>query len=342
MVGQQLIRLLDGHPHFSVSGLASGASAGKPYARAAAWRLPGRPYGGLEDLPVRTCDPAAFPGPPGIAFSALPSGAAREVEPAFAAAGWSVVSNASAFRQDPRVPLIVPEVNPDHLALAASQDTEGFIVTNPNCVAVPLALTLKPLHDAAGVEAVTVATYQAVSGAGFNGETAWDILGTVHPHPGDEEEKVEQEPGRILGTLGDGGITPAPMAVSARCVRVPVRDGHLLAVSVRTRRPVSPEEAKELFAGWRPAISTRLPSAPDRPIVLRDDRARPAPAVDVDAGGGMAVTVGRVEACPVLGLKYYVLGHNTVRGAAGAALLNAELLLSEPGSRLRATEVHAT
>lgn len=331
MVGQRLVQMLDGHPRFRVAGLAaSDRSEGRSYAEATPWRLPGSPHGGLGALPVRPCDPGAFDMAPGIALSALPSGAAREVEPAFAAAGWNVVSNASAYRQDPRVPLVVPEVNPEHLALAARQETPGILVTNPNCVAIPLALSLKPLDDAAGVEEVLVSTYQAVSGAGFGGETAWDMIGSVHPHAGDEEEKVQAEPLRILGDLTTEGLRPAAMRVSARCVRVPVRDGHLLAVSVRTRDPLTPERARHLFATWRPQVAGVLPSAPGNPVVVLEDRDRPSPVLDAGRAGGMAVTVGRIEPCPVLGLKYYVLGHNTVRGAAGAALLNAELLGTEP------------
>jgi aspartate-semialdehyde dehydrogenase len=337
MVGQRLVQLLDGHPQFRVTGLAaSGASSGKRYREAAAWRIPGRAHGGLGEMPVRASDPGALAdAPAGIAFSALPTAAARELEPAFAGAGWAVVSNASAYRKDPRVPLVVPEVNPDHLALTSRQETPGFLVTNPNCVAIPLALSLKPLHDAALVEEVLVSTYQAVSGAGFGGETAWDMIGTVHPHAGDEEEKVQEEPQKILGRVSEDGLENADIRISARCVRVPVRDGHLLAVSVRTRNPVSPEEARDLFASWRPQTGGRLPSAPEHPVQLRGDRDRPSPALDVDTAGGMGVTVGRVERCPVLGLKYYVLGHNTVRGAAGAALLNAELLCTEPWAGLR-------
>jgi len=335
MVGQQLVRLLSGHSRFDVTGVAASRnSSGTPY-RDTSWRIEGLPHGGRGDLPIHPCDPEAFPSPPGIAFSALPSGAAREVEPAFAEAGWTVVSNASAYRGDPRVPLLVPEVNPDHLGLVAAQETPGLLVTNPNCVAIPLVLSLKPLQDAVGVEEVVVSTYQAVSGAGFSGETAWDMIGSVHPHAGDEEEKVEAEPRRILGRLAGQQLAEAPFRVSARCVRVPVRDGHLLSVSVRTGRALSPEDARELFTSWRPEVTGRLPSAPDPPLRVRSERDRPSPAVDAGAGAGMAATIGRIESCPVLGLKYYVLAHNTVRGAAGAALLNAELLTTEPWARFR-------
>lgn len=340
MVGQRLVQMLEGHPRFRVAGLgASGRSQGRSYVQAADWRLPGTPHGGLASIPVRPCEPGAFDMEPGIALSALPSDAAREVEPAFAAAGWKVVSNASTYRQDPSVPLVIPEVNPDHLALGARQETPGLLVTNPNCVAVPLALSLKPLHDAAGVEEVLVSTYQAVSGAGYGGETAWDMIGSVHPHAGDEEEKVQAEPQRILGRLETDGLHPADIRVSARCVRVPVRDGHLLAVSVRTREPLAPAQARELMAAWRPEVSAKLPSAPEAPLAVLDARDRPSPVLDAGRGKGMVCTVGRIESCPVLGLKYYVMGHNTVRGAAGAALLNAELLGAEPWASLAAAAV---
>ena len=330
MVGQRLLQLLDGHSHFRVDGVAGSArSQGRSYSEASPWRIPGAAPSGLGARVVRPLEPQAFPGEPGIALSALPADAARRVEPAFAEAGWTVVSNASAFRAAPEVPLVMPEINPGHLALLDRQDWPGALVTNPNCVAIPLTLALKPLHDAVGLEAVTVATYQAVSGAGFAGETAWDMIGSVHPHPGDEEEKVESEPRRLLGRLGTNGVEPADFPVSARCVRVPVRDGHLCAVSVKTKQPIDPTEAERLFASWHPPITDTLPTAPSHPLRVVRERNRPAPAYDADAGNGMQVTVGRIETCPVMDLKFHALGHNTVRGAAGAALLNAELLAEQ-------------
>ncbi len=329
MVGQRVVHLLRDHPWFRIAGLgASERSAGRAYREACPWLLPGDPWAGLGDEQVVRCHPekmADHAGAPGIAVSALTSGAARELEPAFAAAGWHVVSNASAFRETPGIPLVIPEVNADHLDLLDAREEPGGLVTNPNCTSMPVVLTLAPLR-AAGIEAVTVASYQAVSGAGYPGESAWDILGNVHPHPGDEEEKVASEPRKILGTLEGGRITPADFDISARCVRVPVTDGHLVAVHVRTRDPLSPEEAAELMAGFDPGIET--PTAPRPPIGVVPQRDRPSPRWDAQAGAGMAVTVGRIERCPVMGLKYYALAHNTVRGAAGAALLNAELLVA--------------
>lgn len=325
MVGQRLLALLAGHPWFRVVALAaSERSAGRPYAEACAWRLPGPPHAGFGAMPVLACDPvvlAAVAGPGAVALSALDTGPARELERAFAAAGFRVVSNASAHRMDDDVPLLVPEINADHLALVG--DGPGGLVTNPNCTAMPLVLTLAPLHRAVGIEAVTVASYQAVSGAGYPGESAWDVLDNVHPHGGNEEEKLAIEPQKILGTLRDGRVEPADFGVSARCVRVPVTDGHLVAVHVRPRAPVSPSDLVALLSSWDPGPP--LPSTPRPVLVHRPERDRPQPRLDRDAGGGMAVTFGRVERCAVMGLKWFALAHNTVRGAAGAALQNAEL-----------------
>jgi len=201
-----------------------------------------------------------------------------------------------------------------------------MLVTNPNCTSIPVTMALAPIHRAVGVEAVTVASYQAVSGAGYPGESAWDMLGNVRIHPGDEEEKLATEPKRMLGTLHEGKVVPASFEMSARCVRVPVVDGHLVAVHVRTRDPLSPSDAVALMQDWRPDVG--LPSSPEAVLVHRPERDRPQPRLDSGLGGGMAVSFGRVERCPVMGLKLFALAHNTMRGAAGAALLNAELLVA--------------
>jgi len=331
MVGQRAITLLRDHPWLQLVALAaSERSAGRTFAQAVPWRLPGEPYAGLGAWPVLSCDPAAITavaGRPGIALSALDAGPAREIEAAFARAGWVVVSNASAFRMDDDVPLIVPEVNADHLALVSTQVGPGCIVTNPNCTSMPLVLTLKPLMDAVGIEAVCVSSYQAVSGAGYPGESAWDMLANVRPHPGNEEQKVASEPKKILGSLAGGVVVDADMEISARCVRAPVVDGHLLAVQVRTRDPLLPAEALELFRAFDGG-ALGLPSSPSPLVIIRDERDRPSPRFDADAGRGMSVSVGRVERCSVMGLKYFALAHNTLRGAAGAAVLNAELLVA--------------
>ena len=330
MVGQRALTLLKGHPWFEVVGLAaSPKSAGKRYGEACVWRLEGQRYAGYEERMVTLCDPEVYrEQPKGIALSALDSSAAKTVEPAFAEAGWMVVSNAGANRMNPDVPLVIPEVNPDHLELLKRQDTPGKIVTNPNCTSMPLVLTLAALREKVDIEAVFLASYQAVSGAGYPGESAWDMVGNVHPHPGDEEVKVAEEPRKILGTLSEEGVTLAGYPLSARCVRVPVADGHLIAVGVRTNPVLSPEEAETLFRDFQGRISEALPSKPTPLIEVAPERDRPVPRLDSGAGKGMAVTVGRIETCPVFGLKYYALSHNTVRGAAGAALLNAELLVA--------------
>ena len=336
MVGQRALAMLKDHPWLRIGALAaSERSEGKPYARACRWHLPGEPHAGMGPQTVLPCDPVALRqacGARGIAISALDSGVAREVEWAFAEAGWLVVSNASPFRMHEKTPLVIPEVNADHLALLDQQTTRGKIVTNPNCTSIPLTVALAPLVRTVGVEAVFIASYQAVSGAGYPGESAWDMVGNVRPHPGNEEEKVAEEPKKILGTLCGNRIEQAPFPISARCVRVPVADGHLVAVSVKTRQPLSVEEALRIFRDWEPEHGD-LPSAPRPLLRILTERDRPSPRWDADAGKGMAVSLGRIEVCPVLGLKFFALAHNTIRGAAGAAVLNAELLVQSGWTR---------
>lgn len=329
MVGQRAVSLLRGHPFLRVAALAaSERSAGKRYCDACKWVVPGEAYGGLGDVVVEPCDPerlTALCGRPGIALSALDTEPARELERAFARAGWAVTSNASAYRMDDDVPLLVPEINADHLAVTTRQGTSGVLVCNSNCTAMPLVTTLAPLLRAVGVEAVCVSTYQAVSGAGYPGESAVDMIGNVRPHPGNEEEKLALEPQKMLGTLRDGRIVSADFAISARCVRVPVLDGHLVAVQVRTKSPISPSDATALIAGFTHDLD--LPSAAKPLNVFVDGRDRPNAKMDLMVGSGMATSFGRVERCAVMGLKYFALSHNTIRGAAGAAILNAELLV---------------
>lgn len=329
MVGQRAVALLRGHPFLRVVGLAaSERSAGKRYREACKWLLPGEPYAGMGDAEVLPVDPVALTalaGRPGVALSALDTAPAAQFERAFAKAGWAVTSNASAHRMDADVPLLVPEINADHLALLDAQGGPGCLVTNPNCTSMPAVTTLAPLVREVGVEAVCLASYQAVSGAGYPGESAWDMLGNVRPHPGNEEEKLAIEPQKILGRVEAGQIVPADFALSARCVRVPVSDGHLVALQVKTRHKLSPADATALIAGY--AHDLDLPSAA-RPLNVHvEGRDRPNARMDLMVGGGMATSFGRVEACPVMGLKWFALSHNTVRGAAGAAVLNAELLV---------------
>ncbi len=328
MVGQRMVQLLQQHPWFQLAWVgASERSAGRAYGEATTWRLPGRMPAAVADMVVQPCEPSALPDDIRIVLSALDAGPARDIEAAFRAAGRAVVTNASPHRMDPDVPLIVPEVNPEHLALIDRQTggrpDAGFIVANPNCCAIPLAMALAPLHRRWPVQAVIVATWQAVSGAGYPGESAWDMVGSVHPHPGNEEAKLREEPQKILGLPGQA----APFPVSARCVRVPTADGHLLGIHAKLQGDPSPDQVATALRDWQPA--QRLPSTPDPLVEVHDRRDRPATRFDVDAGDGMALSVGRIEACEILGVKLYALAHNTVRGAAGAALANAELLVAQ-------------
>lgn len=330
-VGQQLVTALDGHPWFRVSWLgATGRSAGRTYGEAAQWRLPAP----IPDRIARLTVQASVPGgAPPLIFSALDGSAAGEIEEAFAAAGHLVVSNARSHRMDPHVPLLVPEINPDHLGLLPAQSAakgwDGAIVTNPNCSTIVLSLVLAPLRPF-GLTSVMVSTMQAISGAGYPGVPSLDIVGNVIPFIEGEEGKIETETRKILGRFTGGKVEPHPVAVSAHTSRVPVIEGHTETISVKFERTPSREallEAFERFSG-RPQ-QAGLPTAPPRPIVHLDAPDRPQPRLDVDRDGGMTVTIGRLRPCPVLDWKFVALGHNTVRGAAGAAVLNAELLKSE-------------
>jgi aspartate-semialdehyde dehydrogenase len=324
-VGQRFVQLLERHPSFTVTALAaSERSQGKPYREACTWRLPGEMPAGVRDLPVRSPEP---PLDCDVVFSSLPADIARQVEGDFARAGYPVISNSSAYRMDDGVPLVIPEVNPEHLGLVRGGG--GFIVTNPNCSTIMIALALAPLAPF-GIEAVVATTLQAISGAGYPGVASLDITDNVVPFIAQEEEKIERETRKILGPLKDGRVTPAPFAVSAQCHRVNVVDGHLAAVRVRLARTPEPAELAQTMAAFT-GVPQRLglPSAPARPIVVRGEPDRPQPRLDRDAGGGMSITVGRIARDAVLGHRFVVLGHNTIRGAAGAAILNAELLLAE-------------
>ena len=321
---------LAGHPWFEVAVVgASERSAGKTYGEAARWVLGGDPPEEVGRLRVAGCDPDAFSGLD-VVLSGLDAAAGREIEPRFVTAGFAVVSNCSAHRMLPDVPVIVPEVNASHLAAIESQRRRsggGFVVTNPNCTATGLVLALAPLHRAFCVKRVVVATLQAVSGAGLDGPSALDILDNAIPFVPGEEEKIEAETGKILGSIEAGVLVPAPIAVSAHCHRVATIDGHLEAVSVELGANASPEEAAAVLREFRGEIhGLGLPSAPERPVIVRDEPDRPQPRLDRLAGGGMSVVVGRTRRCPVLGIRLELLAHNAVRGAAGGTLLNAELL----------------
>lgn len=332
MVGQQFIALLAHHPWFNVEWLgASQRSEGKAYRDAAAWRL----SAGLPDAVASRTVEAAAPGrAPRLVFSGLDSSVAGEIETAFAEAGHVIVSNSRNHRMDPTVPLLIPEVNADHLALLDKQGSahgwKGRIVTNPNCAVVVMAMALAPLRQF-GLKTTMITTLQAISGAGYPGVASWDILANVIPHiGGGEEEKVETEAKKILGTLAGGSVNVHPVIVSATTTRVPVHNGHTGSISVGLEQKPTAEAIIDAWQSFRGRPQTlQLPSAPPQPIVYRTEVNRPQPSLDVDRDGGMTVSVGRLRACPVLDYKFIALGHNTIRGAAGAAILNAELMHSE-------------
>ena len=333
MVGQRFIQLLNNHPWFEIAWLAaSDRSAGKTYGEACRWKLdtplPAR-IAAMTVLPNVPEDTAAEDLPK-IIFAALDADIARELEPKFAAVGCAVVSNSSAFRMAEDVPLVVPEVNADHLALIENQvwrrQSGGYIVTNPNCCAIGLVLALKPLEERFGIESLFVSTMQAVSGAGYPGVASLDILGNVVPYIKNEEEKLQEEVGKLLGRLGRGGIEMLDAKLSAHCNRVAVEDGHMECVSIKLRKKASLEEVLAAWSEFAPLAGLRLPTAPDQPVEFDVSVDRPQPRLDRMRGHGMAATVGRLRECNLLDWKFVVLSHNTIRGAAGAAVLNAEVL----------------
>ncbi len=332
VVGQRFVRRLAFHPWFEVVHLAaSERSVGRRYREACDWRLDGPPWGGLGERRLVAASPESAAA--SVVFSALDRDSAREIEPRFAAAGALVFSNAAAFRMTPEVPLLVPEVNSEHLALVERQRRarpgHGAIVCNPNCTATVLALALAPLERAFGVESVVMTSMQAVSGAGWPGTPSLDVLGNVVPFIRDEEGKVEAEIPKLFGRLGPEGVRPSTLAISALCHRVPVLDGHTAAVALRLSGAPAPDDVRAALADYRSEPQRlELPSAPAEPIVVHDGDDRPQARRDVETGGGMPVHVGRVRRCPVLGIKLVLLGHNTERGAAGGAVLNAELALA--------------
>jgi aspartate-semialdehyde dehydrogenase len=329
VVGQRFIQMLERHPWFEVAWLAaSDRSEGKAYAEAARWRL---------KTPIPTAvaamrvSPAIPDGAPRVIFAALDAGIAAELEPRFADAGCAVVSNSSALRMQQDVPLVIPEVNADHIKLIDGQawrkKSGGYVVTNPNCSAIGLVLALAPLQQLFGLETVMAVTMQAVSGAGYPGVASLDILGNVIPYIAKEEEKMEEETRKLLGQMNGSKVVPATFAMSAQCNRVAVEDGHTESVSIRLKSKAKPEE---IIAGWNgfraEPQELQLPSAPKNPVVYFGAPDRPQPRFDIDLGAGMTTAVGRLRPCGVLDWKFTVLSHNTIRGAAGAAVLNAELL----------------
>jgi aspartate-semialdehyde dehydrogenase len=333
MVGQRFIQLLNNHPWFEIAWLAaSDRSAGKTYGEACRWKLD-------TPLPARVAAMTVMPNVPEgtpegelpkIIFAALDAEHAHDLEPKFAAAGCAVVSNSSAFRMAADVPLVVPEVNADHLALIEGQTwrkhSGGYIVTNPNCCAIGLVLALKPLEERFGIESLFVSTMQAVSGAGYPGVASLDILGNVVPYIKNEEEKLQEEVGKLLGRLERGGIEMLDAKLSAHCNRVAVEDGHMECVSIKLRTKASREDVLAAWSEFTPLAGLRLPTAPEQPVEFDASVDRPQPRLDRMRGHGMAATVGRLRECNLLDWKFVVLSHNTIRGAAGAAVLNAEVL----------------
>jgi aspartate-semialdehyde dehydrogenase len=330
-VGQAFVRLLADHPWFELREVAaSERSAGRRYAEAARWLGTSPMPPGAADLVVQPCDPEAVRSE--LVFSALDSSVAGEVEAAFARAGRFVLSNAKNYRMEPDVPLVIAEVNPDHLALLDAQREcrgwSGGIITNGNCSTIVAVSALAPLHARFGIRQLFAATMQAVSGAGYPGVPSLDILGNVIPYIKDEEDKVETEALKMLGRLENGAVQNAPIVVSAHTNRVPVEYGHTICLSVGFEDRVRPEEAAAALREWRGAEAARgLPTAPERALIVSDEADRPQPRRDVGVGRGMTVTVGRVRADPLFDVKLVAMGDNIVRGAAGASVLNAELLV---------------
>ncbi len=332
-VGQRFVQLLAGHPWFRVAELVgSERSAGHPYAEVCDWRISAAPPSDIGELRVQHYErPVRSP----IVFSALPGGIALEVESRLASEGKKVFTNARDNRMESDVPLMIPEVNPDHAAVIRVQQErrswkDGFIVANPNCSTIHLVLALKPVWDAFGIELALVTTLQAASGAGYPGVSSMDLIDNVVPYIGGEEEKIEIETKKLLGGVDSDGFNFAPINVSATCTRVPVRDGHTESVSLKLGSPASPEDVSRVMAEFRGRPQELgLPSAPAQPIIVRSQADRPQPNLDRHAERGMASVVGRVRECSIFDVKFVVLGHNTIRGAAGASILNAELLYQE-------------
>ena len=334
-VGQMFVRLLADHPWFELTELAaSERSAGKRYGEATRWLGGPPPPVSIQNRRVIACDPGVVSAP--IVFSALDAIVAGEVEMAFASAGKFVLSNAKNHRMEPDVPLVIPEVNGDHLGLIECQRKrrgwDGAIVTNANCSATVAAVALAPLHQKFGIRQLFLSTMQAVSGAGYPGVPSLDILGNVIPYIAEEESKLEREMHKLLGKFEDGEITSAVFKVSAHTNRVPVEHGHTICLTIGFEETPTPEAAIETMRAWQGLPATAgLPSRPEHPLVVSDAPDRPQPKRDVDAGDGMTVTVGRVRRDSVLDLRMVALGHNMVRGAAGGSVLNAELLASSGG-----------
>lgn len=331
-VGQRFIQLLTKHPWFEVTALAaSDRSSGQRYADACHWLLPTPIPDSVGNLVVQPIEPGLDCQ---LVFSALPSSVAKLIEERFARAGYAVCSNAAPHRLAPDVPLLIPEVNAGHTALIEVQRRQrgwpGLVITSANCSTTQLALALKPLQNEFGLAKVSVVTLQAVSGAGYPGVPSLDIVGNLVPYIGGEEEKVEQESLKLLGVLNGKQVINASFVISAQCNRVPVRDGHTECISVEFERQTSADQVRSALETFRGLAEVAdLPSSPAQPIVVRREADRPQPIRDRDVGRGMSVVVGRVRPCPIFDCKFVLLGHNTIRGAAGGAIHNAELLVAQ-------------
>jgi len=322
LVGQRFVELLSGHPFFKISALAaSDNSAGKKYSQAVQWHLNIPIPDEVSQMEIQRCEPNIECD---YVFSALPSDIAGPIEDNFVRAGYTVFSNAASHRLDQDVPLVVPEINLDHLRLLDFQKTPGKIVTNPNCSTIGLVMALKPILDSFGLERIHVVTMQAISGAGYPGVASLDILDNVIPYIKNEEEKMMVEPKKILGTLNGEQIKYATFDIQAQCNRVPVQDGHMLSVFVETSQRVDLEKIVKAFDDFRPLSKLSLPTAPERPVIYLPDQRSPQPKLHRDLGNGMSVTVGRVVLISEKRFRFVALVHNTIRGAAGCALLNGE------------------
>lgn len=328
-VGQRFVQLLADHPWFEVVAVTgSERTVGRPYGEGVRWVIPGDPPRAISQLTVQATEPT-LDAP--VVFSALPTAKARELEPVFAEAGYAVVTNASAFRMADDVPLLIPEINSTHTDLICRQQEArgwaGFIVASPNCSTTSMVLPMKVFQDAFGLQAALITTMQAISGAGYPGVPSMAIMDNVIPHIGGEDEKLENEPRKLLGRVVDHELVLAELQLSAQANRVPVMDGHLASVSVKLKEPATPEMAIEVLETWQPPeICSELPSSPQRPLIYRKEEDRPQPRLDRDSEEGLAWTVGKVRSCNVLDLRYTAITHNTLRGAASGAVLNGELL----------------
>lgn len=332
-VGQRFIQLLENHPWFEIRCLTgSDRSIGKPFSQSCHWILPEKMPDAVKNMVIEENTAASRNCT--IAFSAMPADQARDVEPTLASAGMAVVSNASAHRMDLDVPILLPEVNPEHTEIIKIQqknhNRKGFIVTNPNCTSTGMTVSLKPLLDAFGIEQVIAISLQALSGAGYPGVASMDILDNVVPFIKGEEEKVETEPLKMLGTYSNEKLEDAKFIISAHTNRVAVSDGHTVCVSIKCGKNISPKDAVEVMKAYKsPEISRDLPSSPAPVIHVFEESDRPQPRLDRAIGKGMTTSIGRMRVDPILGLKYVVLSHNTIRGAAGGAIYNAELLVQQ-------------